>query len=542
MNTILFLALVLTFATGLILILLGRRGRKLNNHPQCCWCGFDLEGIYPAHVTCPECGAGLKRDRAVRMGVRRRIYSLMVIGAVLALLPLAPLAIALYAATTGVNINEYKPVWLLLFEARGSRPGPSALIAQELLSRMQLKSVDAATGTRIGMVGLDLQEKEKGPWTEDWGDVIEHAYTAKYLSEDDRKRYRQNSVLMTFRARPQVRPGDPLPVEATLAEARCGSSSQMTAQLFSVKATLGGKVISRPNVLPQTGGVLSGMMGLSGISASGQIPVGYWWVFGSKSRMGMNTGSQTAAWEYRLPKDFAPGVHELEVHVTTQIDEQNYGTASSVLAGASRPHSKLFTFKTTVEVLGPAHPKSAPVALSAGDEHLLRMKLNPSNVMGYRMPGAMGGKPRGPTSVQLTFNMTDLPAPIAHRVVIVHNGREQDIGQLASGSASSSDLTNSYFTGMDPQNRMLHAAVPRLDLAKTKTIDIILRPDPAVAARMLDPVAVYTGELVFKAVPLMDQSQMYQRAYSSSSAATEDAEETESESTEGVAPEDAPED
>ena len=42
---------------GAILMILGVRGKRINDHPTCRDCRFDLSGVYPGVVTCPECGA-----------------------------------------------------------------------------------------------------------------------------------------------------------------------------------------------------------------------------------------------------------------------------------------------------------------------------------------------------------------------------------------------------------------------------------------------------------------------------------------------------
>src|SRR5918993_5786284 len=55
-------------ATGLLIFAL--RGRRVDDHPVCRKCGFDLVGK-PADATrCSECGADLSRRRAVRVGWR----------------------------------------------------------------------------------------------------------------------------------------------------------------------------------------------------------------------------------------------------------------------------------------------------------------------------------------------------------------------------------------------------------------------------------------------------------------------------------------
>ena len=54
---------------GMCLLAVGLRGRRVNDHPVCRRCKFDLVGLYPDAGRCPECGAPLS-GRAVRRGVR----------------------------------------------------------------------------------------------------------------------------------------------------------------------------------------------------------------------------------------------------------------------------------------------------------------------------------------------------------------------------------------------------------------------------------------------------------------------------------------
>lgn len=65
-------ALLAALIFGVALLLLGLRGRRMDRSPVCRDCGFDLAGILPDGKTCPECGSGLNRAKAVRIGRRER--------------------------------------------------------------------------------------------------------------------------------------------------------------------------------------------------------------------------------------------------------------------------------------------------------------------------------------------------------------------------------------------------------------------------------------------------------------------------------------
>jgi hypothetical protein len=67
---------------GLMLVFIGRRGRRVNDHPICRRCHHDLFGTAELPVKCPECGGDLDRRRAVYRGRRERRNALIVAGAI----------------------------------------------------------------------------------------------------------------------------------------------------------------------------------------------------------------------------------------------------------------------------------------------------------------------------------------------------------------------------------------------------------------------------------------------------------------------------
>ena len=55
-----------------LLVLFGLRCRRVNDHPICRRCGFDLFGKPAESTVCSECGADLGQRRAVQVGQRGR--------------------------------------------------------------------------------------------------------------------------------------------------------------------------------------------------------------------------------------------------------------------------------------------------------------------------------------------------------------------------------------------------------------------------------------------------------------------------------------
>jgi predicted RNA-binding Zn-ribbon protein involved in translation (DUF1610 family) len=75
--------LLLLYLIGLRWLVLGLRGRAIDDHPLCVRCGYDLSRL-PADQ-CPECGSALIRAGAVRVGHRQRRIGLVVAGGLIVL-------------------------------------------------------------------------------------------------------------------------------------------------------------------------------------------------------------------------------------------------------------------------------------------------------------------------------------------------------------------------------------------------------------------------------------------------------------------------
>src|SRR4051794_38688488 len=91
----------------------GLRGRRIDDHPLCRRCGFDLTGRPDTSTRCSECGADLIHKNSVRVGHRRRRAILIASGIALLLPSLALLATVIFARAGTLNVIQYEPVWLL---------------------------------------------------------------------------------------------------------------------------------------------------------------------------------------------------------------------------------------------------------------------------------------------------------------------------------------------------------------------------------------------------------------------------------------------
>src|SRR5881396_1347738 len=81
----LMLVLLLILLAALGLLALGMRGRRVDDHPICRRCGFDLSGVPSGGTNCSECGSRLCEPGAYYFGRREKRRGLLVAGICLTL-------------------------------------------------------------------------------------------------------------------------------------------------------------------------------------------------------------------------------------------------------------------------------------------------------------------------------------------------------------------------------------------------------------------------------------------------------------------------
>lgn len=184
---------------GMVLLALGIRGRRVDDHPVCRRCGFDLHGLHPGTEACPECGAGLGGRRAVRIGRRRLRRGCIAAGG--ALLAAAAGMAGLRAA--GIDVNDYKPTWWLV-AIDLHRPAGATLDAavMELAERIKGGSVNAATLNAIADRILALQADAAAGWSDALGDLFEQIWAGGGVSDEQALRYMKQSLELSVEVDP----------------------------------------------------------------------------------------------------------------------------------------------------------------------------------------------------------------------------------------------------------------------------------------------------------------------------------------------------
>ncbi len=542
MTSIAFAVLVGMLVVGVVLFFVGKRGRRLNRNPVCRDCGFDLVGAYPGVVTCPECGAGLKRDGAVRIGVRRRMMSLMFVGVVMVLMAIAPLGIVGYATFTGSNINPSKPTWLLLAEARWASGNQADLIAKELLDRMVVKKILPAQYGPLVEAALARQADRSMSWSDAWGDIVERASVDNVLTDSQRKQFQKNALAMELQTRARVVRGEPLPLFFKRGESRVTTNTNAYAQVWLRSVKLDGVALKRTLPAQQMyPGVTASMAQQLRASAAMQ-PIGYLQVFGGALNQWSRAYGAGVAAGAMVPADakVGPAVVEVEVGYTADLlvptpQAPSFGMVSAVMRGiaisaagggsvaASAAASGLgrerVTLRVPVEIVDDAAPAGAGAPGGGGDVRVtvvepddattarLALSMRPGNVnlqaMNY---GGMVGrrKPMSWLSIQMSLEK-DQPI-IAHSVAVRVDGKLIPAGEIVSEEHAGG--AQQYNSSTETLQRSLTVTLERDVEDVPSLIDVVLTPKPELAKLTRSMTKVYGGTIEIKnvAVTVYDPS------------------------------------
>ena len=224
---------------GVLTIVVGMRGR-LNEHPVCRKCGFDLFGTLPDRGTCPECGADLGNAGSVRVGERRRRPRVVAGGVLILGMGLAIGGAAGWGAATGFDWNTVKPSWLLVRQMPAAEAFTQTAIAKELSGRMAKGSLPAGAARAAIDRALDVQlrivnaierrefhdDHFRAPF-QDWLNVIEASVGAQLIAPDQVVRYAKQGLHAWAGTRPRSPLGEALPVHCALVD-NCGVMSEKT--------------------------------------------------------------------------------------------------------------------------------------------------------------------------------------------------------------------------------------------------------------------------------------------------------------------------
>jgi hypothetical protein len=472
--------LVGALAFGVGLLIWWRRGTRINDHPTCGRCGFDLVGLVSGGSTrtdadakaCPECGSSLARPRAVRTGVRCRRHGRLAVVIAACLLAIGPVSVLEYSAFSGDAFDRYKPLRLLLWETRRSDARAVTRVLDEIFRRMAAGDLDAEGTAQIVSAALAAQADLSRPWNESWYLVLDRARLDGNLSPQAAGQFELNSAVLEIKSRADVVAGSSLPVRVTLGQPRLGPSMRRIASVHPARAWIGDRECALRGIrkLAERAEVGLGRNrdGTATFEVRGSLTLGNLW------------RDEPGLWEVEVPADMPPGAYTLKLESAVSVADP--------MSAATSQDNRVVTLTSSVEIRAAETPHIELIPATDAISAELLEWLRPVSVTRIK---AFGGGP----DVEIVFPASDPPVPFAFSV----SGRSPELtwnlGYVASGDGLATVVVGRG-------SRAGRRASWRADLPDLKTITLVLTPSPEVAAGTLDMLRIYGGPIVLEDVPV----------------------------------------
>lgn len=129
---------------ALIALVIGLRGRRCGDEPHCRRCGYDLRGMNDRTYRCSECGAYLRARGAIRIGVWRPRWRIILVLALPSLLVGVICTVHGARVLRNTDFTMLKPVWLLRRDLSSSSPIGRSVADRELFRRLGANELSTA--------------------------------------------------------------------------------------------------------------------------------------------------------------------------------------------------------------------------------------------------------------------------------------------------------------------------------------------------------------------------------------------------------------
>lgn len=438
-----WLSIILLLLLGLALTILGQRGRRIDKHPLCRRCGYDLTGLPKGSQRCSECGAELNRTRAIVVGHRQRRAWPLGVGSVMLGLVALIFGFLVVGKINHTNWLRYATVNYLLRQASSVNVNSRVPALAELSARFSDGRLTGAEWDKTAEEGLAYQGDVSKPWGVGWGNLLEMARAKNRLSDKQWKRYAKQAVRGVFyklQLRPRVRLGDLLPYRIMVQSGRVGQNSPLSVDVHDVRVRWGNEPEPHTEFL---------------------------W---PKQLDDQCTISVSYRWEANyFPHRLSVGPHV--VHLTGDIWIGPSKGFDDVTAIAKVPLDMVG--KTT---LNPSDKPSVVLVSNPSLDAAVRRSLY------VRLPVV---KSRGGVR-QVIVGVNNNPVALSFAVIL----RTADGHRYLAGHVTFGAHTGNTSEGLP----FMPAWMIR------KHVDVILKSDPAGAVQSVDITQVWEGEIIFKDV------------------------------------------
>ena len=434
------------FAAGAALAWVGLRGRRIDDHPICRACGFDLVGSLHSSV-CPECGTEVT-TKSIRLGHRARRRRPLAYGTLLAL-PATILLVGLGVATArGIDLDPYKPLWCL------AREGDARALTELLRRQGGGELTDQQVQSTVARA-LAVQADHDRPWQPEWGEFVQRARVLQQVSDDDWNRYARQAVVVELQVRPRVRRGDPVPLRIAYRPPRIGFKPAFFFDIRLTELSLAG--VRLPGFGPAS--IRSGHIVHADVGGPGTLP-----------EPAVNL---PAALTERLPD----GPQRVSGRIVVASVERVNSTPRTRFAGVG-----VVTVGAELTLV-PADTSTVRLL----DDPGLRPKVESAVTVYMPQPSWQQGRVSlARRSIDIHVHADAPPVALAFAVLLRdRNGREWPVGDVTFPARARQAWV---VTGRD---------VPALDMNR---VQVVLRGSERAAAATVDLTETWGGELVIPSV------------------------------------------
>lgn len=483
MSALILLALIAALIAGVLLVWFGLRGRRINRDPVCRDCGFNLKSLAAGSATCPECGGGLKRAKAVRIGERRRMPLVVLAGIVMFITPCVPLGVFGFTVLTGQSLARL-PFGLVVLQSRFASgeylKGIAVEIERRILANALSKDQIRDAVDRV----LEIQKDWDNPWFEEWGQVIEAAKAVGEFSPEQDAEWSANAPRIELVARSPVRAGDFVRVYAVSRGAHTSPNNQSFYYVSLESATIGGLDATTKETTGWARPLHSG-------ERLGQISYQ-----GSKVNPNVVMGSLSSSdGVLRVPEKLQPGEYEVDMLVARMTG------SSRVSLDASHPRQGL---KAKIQVTARDSPGIEVVAASQSLDAQVRGKLEPKRARWMLDIGPQFDRKNRKwiwepemlwkLDLELFSGRPNPPFDLAMEVFVIdQHGKETKVGTLTTEPGHVKDLADAVQKAQTKSYREVTFSMVDLAEPISGPLSIVFRASERVAQETLGISQIYGG-------------------------------------------------
>ena len=436
---------------GPYLILTGWRGRRIDRHPVCRRCRFDLSGspdAVEAKSPCPECGTlGWPR-----IGNRQRKPARVWAGTGLLLAVAAVVGLGTYAGYDAARMTPYKSIVWLRWEAKLGGANLAGAALDELARRVEHGRVSGATLKTLfadvvtyGPAGNPrLVNAAVGS---DWDALAAELMLAGAGTDAEKRAVIDSWYLSVVEARPKVRVGEDVPVRFRYENFGPPPNPRYNfwVDRAEVKVFFGEDAFS------------SGVGGGSDLSGTRNSGSSSGWM---GTRLSAGQG---------MPENLRPGHHafEYEIEFTLRIGSQGPALAT----WTSRYPGAFEYVDASGDPITLLRDNVAAAAIEAG-----------TSITNNQIEVTRSGS-------NIVINLKEVSAPVAYRIDL------QRGEQRWAYTTISADVTGGYGFGTSGD-------VPE-ELEDGAIVDLVFEPDPDVARQTADLTTILDHGFTLRGVKIV---------------------------------------